>query len=83
MVLGVVGDLRGVLAIDQHGFADADLVARFQAVIGDAHAVDVCPGSGAAVGEVEAAIAVADGGVFPSDLGIGQADAAGLGATDA
>jgi hypothetical protein len=32
---------------------------------------------------MEAAIAMADGGVFPSDLGIGQADGAGRSAADA
>ena len=80
---GIRRQRRRVLAIHQHGFADADLVAGLEPVFADAHSIDEGPHAGVSIDDVVAAIARAHDAVLPGRVRLGKPDVRGGGAADA
>ena len=74
---------RRVAAIDQHGIADADLVAGLEPVFADAHSIDEGPGAGVAIDDLVAAIALPHDAVLPCRSRLRKLDVRGGRAADA
>ena len=75
--------LRQLLVIDQHGFADADLVAGLEPVLADAHSIDEGPRAGASIDNPVAALALAHDAVLPGRLRFAKLDVRGGRSADA
>ena len=83
MLRGIRRQLRRLLAIHQHGFANADLVARLQPVFADAHSIDEGPRAGVSIDNSVATIARAHDAVLPGRARLAKPDVRGGGAADA